>query len=60
MKYKHLVGSPQFPASLVDLPSTTPSSDTNNSIIYFSFVTILNYTIIFMTTTLILDIKNSH
>ena len=46
--------------SLLFLPYTTPSYDTNNSIINFAFVTILNYAIIFMTITLILAIKNSH
>ena len=60
VKNRHLGRSVQFYASLLTLPSTTPSSETNKSIINFAFVTILNDTIIYMTITLILAIKNSH
>ena len=60
MKNKGLGRSLQFSASLLDIPSTTPSCDINNSIINLESVTILNYTIIFMIITLNLAIKNSH
>ena len=54
MKNRYLGKSLQCSASLLNTQSTTPSYDTNNSIINFSFVTI------FMTITLILAIKNPH
>ena len=57
---RHLGGILQFSTALLDLPSTTPSSETDNSITNFASVTILNYTLTFMTITLILAIKNSH
>ena len=51
MKNRHLGRSLEIYASFLALPYTTPSSETNNSITIFAFVTILNYTIIFMTIT---------
>ena len=59
MKNRHLGRSLQFSASLLALPSTTPSSETNHYIINFKSVTILNYTIIFVSIALILSVKNS-
>ena len=60
MKNRHLGRGFQYIASLLALPSNTPGSETHNFIINLASVTILNYTIIFMTITLILAIKNSH
>ena len=60
MKNRHLVRSLKFSTSLLDILSAIPRYDTNNYIINFAFITILNYTIIFMTITLILAIKISH
>ena len=60
MKNRHLGRSLKIYASFFNILSNTPSSDTNNSIINFAFVTILNYKIIFMAINLILAIKNSH
>ena len=60
LKNRHLGRSLQFFASLLDLRSTTPNSETNNSIFNFAFITILNHTIILMTIALILVIENSH
>ena len=60
MKNRHLGRGFQYFASLLALPSNTPGSETHNFIINLASVTILNYTIIFMTITLILAIKNSH
>ena len=60
MKNKHLGRCVQFYAYLLTLPATTPSSETNNSIINFAFVTILNDTIIYMTINLIVWLLKTH
>ena len=50
----------QFAASLLDLWSTTPSSETHISKHDFTFLTIINYIIVLMSITFVWAIETSH